>query len=478
MASPTINALDTDGCILQRNPNYVGNPLIERLPDQATFTKAEKFYRAIEYYPPYHRKMRTAAPDLRRQLSEDAGRFFVPLKRHFKAAELIDTMIREGYRDRNPVDPRYWSTLGHRLNQLRKDLRKLVRLKKFGDRRGLGRASGLCRALFGISGVGKTVFINELLRLYEKQVIPQASYCEYPMNILQVVYIYIEVEKNGSTTALCRAFFREMDKVLKTNYLEDYGSLSVPLMLEHMANLTGAHALGLLVIDELQQLSNMKSGGGPGLLGFFLALTNTMKCPVLLIGTEESIPLVEARLQDARRTSGIPEWKPLTPKEFDIFWKALSQYDYTRVAADDKVIAQALYKESHGLTDLAVKIYITAQRMLIGSSHDCANEGITPEALHIAATTDHPRVLEVLKGKKLGGDTSTKAAGDCAPRRSTSTPAGAVQNAAEGNGPETKSEKTDSLLNRIVVSCNNSRACYDVLDEAGFIKSASEFLAE
>jgi hypothetical protein len=467
-----------EGYLRQRNPNHVGNPLIEKLPDHWTFAKEKRFYRAIEFYPPYRESVRKEPAELRRELVEDASRFFVPLRRHFTAAELIDTTIREGYRDRNPVDPHYWPTLIGRFDKLRKDLRRFVKANKIVDRRNLGRSSNLCRALFGISGDGKTTFVKELLKLYV-QFHSHGSYCGYPLNIQQVVYVYLEVEKNGSVTALCRMFFRELDRLLNTDYLNDYGDLPVPRMLEHMANLAEAHAIGLIVIDELQQLSKMKSGGGPGLLGYFLSLTNIVKVPVLLVGTEESIPFVEARLQDARRTSGIPEWKPFNRKEFGIFWKALSPYQYTRTATDPAELTDVLYAESHGLPDLAVKLYIATQRMLIGSKHNNGSERITGEAIRIAAQTYHPRILEVLNGKSVSGNTSKPPVTGTSSRATAANKshATAATGSANGNAQESENDKTESVLNRIVADCVEDGAkCYAALKQAGFIKPATEFL--
>lgn len=461
-----------DDCLRQRNPNYVGNPLIERLPDERIFTTRARFYRAIEFYPPYRSAMRKADEGTRRRLVGDALRFFVPLNRHFTVADLIDTTIREGYRDRNPVDPYFWPKLKEQINELRKDLRQLVNAKHIVDRRDLGRASGLCLSQFGISGSGKSTFVREDLKLYEV-LIEQPSYCGYQMNIRQVVYVYLEVEKNGSTTGLCRQFFRQLDRILYTNYLEMHGGLSVPLMLEQMAVLVGAHAIGLIVIDELQQLSRAKSGGEPGLLSFFLSLVNLMKVPILLIGTEESIPLVGTRLQSARRTSGIPEWTPLTKKEFCIFWKALAPYQYTRTPTDPAQLTDALYAESHGLIDFAVKIYVAAQRMLIGGPD--RQERITEESLRIAARTYHPRIIEALRGKPFSLESAASPEAETsslALPRKTPSPASAPNNieSAPSDG------RVESVLNQAVVGCKDSAACYAALKQAGFIKSATEFL--
>ena len=64
-------------------------------------------------------------------------------------------------------------------------------------------------------------------------------------------------------------------------------------MMSHVTRLAAVHAIGLLVIDEIQELSNIKSGGDKALVGFFLRLTNMIKIPVLMVGTYKAQAMLQ-----------------------------------------------------------------------------------------------------------------------------------------------------------------------------------------
>ncbi len=58
-------------------------------------------------------------------------------------------------------------------------------------------------------------------------------------------------------------------------------------------SLTAAnHCIGVLVIDEIQRLSQARSGGAERMLNFFVQLINTIGVPVVLIGTYKARSLI------------------------------------------------------------------------------------------------------------------------------------------------------------------------------------------
>ena len=55
-----------------------------------------------------------------------------------------------------------------------------------------------------------------------------------------------------------------------------------------MRQISNHHAIGLLVIDEIQHLSVNKSGGAEKMLNFFVTLVNTVGLPVVMVGTPKA----------------------------------------------------------------------------------------------------------------------------------------------------------------------------------------------
>ena len=460
--------------IHQEVPGYRGNPFIEALPP--ILSKAQVISQ-IAYYPPYDSKLRTAKDEIRHHLVRDAQRFFVPLPRHFIVEQAISSMIRVGYQSHNPVSLDYWRTLKDRVSTLRTDLRKLVNVHKIRDRKGLGRSSALCAALFGISGTGKFTMIQECLALYP-QVIRHGEYFGYPLNISQVVWLYLEIPSGGSAKGLCLAFFGALDKLLGTHYVRLHGSGNVDEMLVHMAEIAGVHAVGVIVVDEIQKLSRQKSGGQPGLLDFFLQLTNTMKVPIFLIGTEDSVTLLEGRLRDIRRTSGIPEWLPLTSEEWKPFLKALWRYQYTRTRTEiTDEVSETLYAESHGIPDIAVKVYFNAQSILIGSQVDSRSERITIAAIRSAMKLYHKRIEDHLRRAALKGDFVPRAENAPVVTLAEQPKAGSPEgNAHPEDSMPTLPPRVESVLGGIASQhVTDDAALYASLKDAGLTKCGLEF---
>ncbi|GAF55087.1 transposon Tn7 transposition protein TnsC [Psychrobacter sp. JCM 18901] len=66
-------------------------------------------------------------------------------------------------------------------------------------------------------------------------------------------------------------FFRAIDQALDSNYEKKYALKrhSIETLLNLMRQISNHHAIGLLVIDEIQHLSVNKSGGAEKMLNFF-----------------------------------------------------------------------------------------------------------------------------------------------------------------------------------------------------------------
>jgi hypothetical protein len=139
-----------------------------------------------------------------------------------------------------------------------------------------------------------------------------------------------------------------------------------------MSQLANAHALGLLVIDEIQHLSRSKSGGSQEMLNFFVTMVNTIGVPIMLIGTPKAREIFEADLRSARRGAGFgaifweplpefiddqlnPEWVAFTNN----LWKQQLLNQRDEFLSDE--IRHVWYDLSQGILDIVVKLFVLAQ---------------------------------------------------------------------------------------------------------------------
>jgi hypothetical protein len=143
-------------------------------------------------------------------------------------------------------------------------------------------------------------------------------------------------------------------------------NLPEPARRFHLALLCSVHGIGLLVIDEIQEVANIKSGRHEAFIGFFLKLTNRLRIPILMIGTYKANSILFNQLRLARRScgAGIPEWSHLHKKgEWEVLSKAMWNYQYTRApVAWSQELSDALYGASQGIGELSQLFFPAVSR--------------------------------------------------------------------------------------------------------------------
>ena len=197
------------------------------------------------------------------------------------------------------------------------------------------------------------------------------------------------------------------------NYEKQYGlkRYNIQTLLTRMSQLANTHALGLLVIDEIQHLSRSKSGGSQEMLNFFVTMVNTIGVPIMLIGTPKAREIFEIDLRSARRGAGFGAifWEPL-PEYIDNqlnpewvaftnnLWKQQLLNERDEFLSDE--IRHVWYNLSQGIIGIVVKLFVLAQlrAMAIGK------ERITPKLLQRIYDEElkpvHP-MLDALRSGKV-----------------------------------------------------------------------------
>ena len=133
--------------------------------------------------------------------------------------------------------------------------------------------------------------------------------------------------------------------------------------------------VGLLVIDEIQNLSHKKSGGREEFMDFFLQLFNVLHLSIIVIGTMKAAGVLQTTFRQARRASsmGAVVWERF--KENDKGWKRLLNglWPYQWQSAPtllSEELAAVLYDETQGITSLLVRLLILVQHRAIALGVD------------------------------------------------------------------------------------------------------------
>lgn len=416
---------------------YQNNPWIEALPDNLD---DKELYHALQVSIPYDERERQLPAYERKECIQALAHVFIPLGQNGEIARKVASAIREGYVTRNPMSSCWTQNLGQ--------LQSCVHSKdgQFLSMSGANaNACGFC--IVGDSGMGKTSAVNHALAMFP-QVIFHHQYCNEAFACVQMVWMRLECPQDASVKGLCSEFFMEFDRITGDNTFVKYasgGRATTDQLIPQMALVAQRHGLGLLVIDEIQNLNAAKSGGAQRMLNFIVQLVNTIGIPVLLVGTPPAIGLLSADLMTARRSSGQQGMTYLRPLEkgacdWMSFTKGFWKYQWTTEKVElSPTLQNILHDLSHGNIDAAVKLYMEVQRLAIMKRLYGQSEIITPGLLQDAAAGDALRM--VLRRLELEHGESLKSGKEKSPIKRLNTEPVVAQAGLSKPGAIVKTEK-------------------------------------
>ena len=371
----------------QMLPEYSGNPFIEALPPIMTVVDA---IGQLTVTPDYNEAERDMDVHWRFHAVRRLLWYFQPLYTHIDIEQRISCSIRQGYLGRNPI----FSRNAHHFVK----------------------PTALGFTIIGVSGVGKTTGVERVLSLYP-QCITHMQYEGRPFYVKQITWLKLDCPFDGSIKGLCISFFNEVDKILGSTYSPKFyaGKNTVDMMLPKMAQIAETHGVGMLIIDEIQHLSQAKSGGSEKMLNFFVTLVNTIGIPVILIGTTKALPILQSEFRQARRGSGQGDliWDRMKNDEsWDILLGTMWKYQWTRKKAPlTDTLKNLLYDESQGIIDIAVKLYLMAQVKAITDE----TELVTPAIIREVAAEKLRLVKPMLDALRSGNMKKIMQFGDIRP---------------------------------------------------------------
>lgn len=340
----------------QTQIEFVGNPLVETLPPLP----------AIEDYPgmllvraPYNEEERKLSAQERLKLLPRIGQIHIPFRTDTVIAFNLGRCISWGYAGRNPRE--------------KEEVEEALIADGFGFGQEVQRylnaykAPALGFPVFGVSGTGKTCSVMNAITLYP-QVIIHSEYRGTPFEKTQMVWLKVDCPGDGSPKGLCSAIIKEVDEALGTDYASQYirNRMSKDVLTTNVSRLLRSLYLGVLIIDDIQNLCTAKQEISADLLSFLVSLINNLGIPVVMIGTPKILEILTKEFQQAKRATGEGEVRmDLFEKdspEWIRFIKALWHYQYTACTVEltDK-IKDTIYRESVGNPFIASILYKLVQ---------------------------------------------------------------------------------------------------------------------
>ncbi|MCM3432087.1 ATP-binding protein [Brevibacillus invocatus] len=374
--------------------DYQNNPLLEALPpiwDEKTVVQklaSKPIYKSSERNLPVHLRLHCV-----QRISRD---FFQPLSKHLVLEQSLSRLIRDGYVGRNPMTPNY-------AFRARKDAYELITK---GQTNGypVNTPTSAGFALVGISGIGKSSTLLRILQMYPQVIIHRKYKGQDVPAPYQVVWLKIDCPHDGSIRGLCLNFLLAMDRLVGSNYFKKNATKLPDELLPIMAQAAAVHCLGVLVIDEIQNLEEAKDDRASQMLNFLVQLVNTIGLPVVTVGTYKALPVLNGEFRNARRASGQGDatWHHLKKdEEWEWLLQGLWKYQWTNHKVElDQTFIDVMFDESQGITDIAVKLFMLTQWRALDKEMD----QITPELIRSVAkdrlTLIRPALEALRSGKK------------------------------------------------------------------------------
>lgn len=371
-------------------PEYADNPLIARLPPIKT---SRELYDQLNLQPSYAESERSLPGHLRAHCLRRLMRYFEPMDRHLALAQTFDITLRQGYLGRNPHTRDFIKHLQDGADRISQN--------QFFIQPTQGISTAQSFSVVGCSGVGKSTAMGRILNMY-----PQVIEHREPFLLYQLTWLKLDCPRQASVKQLCQNFFGAIDQILGTSYLLKHGKprMGVDHMMLQMSQVASLHALGVLIIDEIQHLRQGRGNDPEDFLNFLVTLVNTIGVPVIVIGTMGSMEVLQGNFREARRATG-SVWERL-PKggDWDTFVERMWRYQWLRENTPlTRELMDILYEESQGIIDIVTKLYMLTQAYLIRT---CGArrlpERITPDLVREVARRDLAIIQPMMAALRTG----------------------------------------------------------------------------
>lgn len=223
--------------------------------------------------------------------------------------------------------------------------------------------------IIGASGIGKSTAISRAISLITGNSVIEV---EEPYTTI-IPCLVVQCPFDSSVKGLLLEILRKVDEYLGSKYYENAMRVRATTdMLIGSVSQVALNHIGLLIVDEIQNVVNSKHG--KSLVGALTQLINNSGISVCMVGTPESALFFEQAMQLARRSLGIQYGNMVYDTYFEDFCDVLFSYQYVRnEAALTPGIMEWLYEHSAGIISVVVSLVHDAQEIAILSGKECLN---------------------------------------------------------------------------------------------------------
>lgn len=215
--------------------------------------------------------------------------------------------------------------------------------------------------IIGTSGIGKSSAITRAIKL-----ITENRIIEIKKPFMKIIpCVVVQCPFDSSVKGLLLEVLRKVDEELESSYYENaVKNRTTTDMLIGVVSQIALNHIGLLIVDEIQNVVNSKNG--KSLVGSLTQLINNSGISICMVGTPESIIFFEQAMHLARRSLGLQYNVMNYDAYFQSFCKVVFNYQYLKKRTEiTAAIMEWLYEHSAGVVSVVVSLIHDAQEIAI-----------------------------------------------------------------------------------------------------------------
>ncbi len=230
--------------------------------------------------------------------------------------------------------------------------------------------------IIGASGIGKSSAISRAITLITENKVIEV---ENPYTKI-IPCICVQCPFDSSVKGLLLEILRKVDEMIDSKYYQNaLRARTTTDMLIGSVSQVALNHIGLLVVDEIQNVCNSKNG--KSLVGMLTQLINNSGISICMVGTPESAVFFEQAVQLARRSLGLRYDVMEYGTDFRKFCEIVfsCQYVETRTEITDGIM-EWLYEHTSGNISVVVSLIHDAQEIAILNGKEVLNLELLNEA--------------------------------------------------------------------------------------------------
>ena len=223
--------------------------------------------------------------------------------------------------------------------------------------------------IIGASGIGKSSAISRAISLITENRVIEV---ENPYTKI-IPCICVQCPFDSSVKGLLLEILRKVDEMIDSKYYQNaLRARTTTDMLIGSVSQVALNHIGLLVVDEIQNVCNSKNG--KSLVGMLTQLINNSGISICMVGTPESAVFFEQAMQLARRSLGLRYDVMEYGENFREFCETVFYYQYVKQRTEiTDVIMEWLYEHTSGNISVVVSLIHDAQEIAILNGREVLN---------------------------------------------------------------------------------------------------------